>query len=209
MCLPFCNLGCKNACVAELRRHSEIGPVGQRVGENLRALRDAQGMKTAGLAAAVTELGVPMTASTVTKIEIQSRRVNVDELVALALALDVSPVTLLLPRQAPDTDPSDPQSERVGITDRVSVPWETAWRWMHGEWPYSHGEWPSVAKPEHIRRFRAVNRPYEGEPISEAGRMLGERLRAATWEVSIRGDETGYTFSTGKLQSRTDSGGGS
>ncbi len=201
----FCNPGCQDACVAESRRHSEVGPTGKRVGENLRAFRDAGGFTTSVVAAAVTALGVPMTASTVTKIEVAGRRVNVDELVALALALNISPVTLLMPRQAPDADPSDPQSDQVGITDQVSVPWETAWRWMHGEWPFTHGKWPSVEKPEQIRRFRVANRPYEEEPLNEAARMLRERLRGTDWEVRIRGDENG-SFSTGKLTSRSDPG---
>lgn len=70
--------------------------------ENVRRLRDAQKLTTAGLAERVSARGVPMSPTTVTKIEKTSRRVTVDELAALADALDVAPASLLL---APGSDP--------------------------------------------------------------------------------------------------------
>lgn len=70
--------------------------------ENVRRLRDAQKLTTAGLAERVTARGVPMLPTTVTKIEKTNRRVTVDELAALADALNVAPASLLL---APGGDP--------------------------------------------------------------------------------------------------------
>lgn len=68
----------------------------------MRRLRDVRRLTTAGLAERVGARGVPMSPTTVTKIEKKSRRVTVDELAALADALDVAPASLLL---APGSDP--------------------------------------------------------------------------------------------------------
>ncbi|MBA8975547.1 MULTISPECIES: helix-turn-helix domain-containing protein [Streptomyces] len=133
-----------------MRKHSERGPVGDQVAENLARLRRET---TAELAAAVTKLGVPMTASTITKIETQKRRITVDELVALAAALGVSPVTLMLP-------PEGDQTETVRLAERLTVPgWREAWRWMHGLTPL-------VARkrvPVSGLSWLATNRPYVTE----------------------------------------------
>ncbi|MBT2401268.1 helix-turn-helix transcriptional regulator [Streptomyces sp. ISL-100] len=99
-----------------------------QVARNLADLRAMRRKTTAQLAADVKRLGVPMSASTITKIEKQGRRVTVDELVALAAALDVSPVTLMLPA-------ADPGGS-VMLTPRLrAYGWGGAWRWMHGDDP--------------------------------------------------------------------------
>jgi transcriptional regulator with XRE-family HTH domain len=72
------------------------------VADNVRRLRDIRRLTTAGLAERVSARGVPMLPTTVTKIEKKNRRVTVDELAALADALNVAPAALLL---APGSDP--------------------------------------------------------------------------------------------------------
>ncbi|MER7562314.1 helix-turn-helix transcriptional regulator [Streptomyces sp. NPDC097941] len=134
--------------MAETRRHSERGPVGDQVAENIRRLRRKT---TEQLAGEVSELGVPMTASTVTKIEKQGRRVTVDELVALAAALGVSPVTLMLPSEDPDGP--------IRLAERLtSTDWRTAWRWMHGQTNFVARLWPGGGGSP--LSWLAVNRPY-------------------------------------------------
>lgn len=49
------------------------------------------------LSAAMGELGWPLAASAISQIENLSRRVDVDDLMALSVALDTSPNTLLMP----------------------------------------------------------------------------------------------------------------
>jgi len=96
------------------RKHSEIGEAGQRLAATLRRERNTRGWTTERLAQAVSDQGVPMTATTVTKIEKQMRRTTVDELVALAAALGLRPGALLLPADRSVSDEiRDFVSERV------------------------------------------------------------------------------------------------
>jgi transcriptional regulator with XRE-family HTH domain len=143
------------ACMAEAeRRHSESGPVGEHVARNLRRIRDERRKTTEQLAKEVRELGIHMTASTVTKIERQGRRVFADELVFLALALNVSPVTLMLP----DKDPRKPVLP-TGET-REPLSWQRAWRWMHAAAPLPGG--PEEDDFHDFIDWLALNRPYMG-----------------------------------------------
>lgn len=79
------------------RRANELGPVGERVAENLKRLRAVQRVTTEQLAKRVSGLGRPMYGTTITKIEKLWRRVDVDDLAALAAALSVTPAQLLEP----------------------------------------------------------------------------------------------------------------
>ena len=79
------------------RRANELGLVGERVAENLKRLRSIQRVTTEQLAERVSGLGRPMYATTITKVEKLWRRVDVDDLVALATALGVTPAQLLEP----------------------------------------------------------------------------------------------------------------
>lgn len=139
--------------MAEPRRHSERGPAGDQVAQNLARVRSACRLTTTELAEAVTKLGVQMTASTVTKIERQGRRVTVDELVALAAALDVSPVALMLPAR----DPGGPVRLTEGFTART---WRDAWHWMHGKRPLIASAGVATAAGSGGLPWMATNQPY-------------------------------------------------
>ncbi|MFE6623251.1 helix-turn-helix domain-containing protein [Streptomyces sp. NPDC057740] len=131
------------------RQHAKRGPVGDQVAENLARFRSASRKTTSDLAEHVSQLGVPMTASTVTKIETQQRRVTVDELVAFAAALNVSPVTLMLPAS---------DEGRVPLADGLTANWYNAWTWMHGVAPLVD---PSAKtfRPVSLQ-WLAINQPY-------------------------------------------------
>ncbi|MFF6980647.1 helix-turn-helix domain-containing protein [Streptomyces sp. NPDC008343] len=106
---------------------------------------------TEELARAVSALGVPMSASTITKIEKRKRRVTVDELVALAAVLGVSPVTLMLP--AADS------GQGVRLAPRLLAhSWSLTWMWMHGDTQLA----VDGTEESEIGRFQwvAMNRPY-------------------------------------------------
>lgn len=62
---------------------------------NVRALRHARALTTEQFAALVTSHGQPMRATTITKIEQSQRRVDVDDLVAMAHAIGVEAHRLL------------------------------------------------------------------------------------------------------------------
>src|SRR3712207_6224827 len=104
---------------------------GARVAANVRALRDARGMSVRELSTRMTELGHQVWPSAITKIEQGERRVDVDELVALAVALRVNPSRLLLSTTASDAE--------VGLTATVAVPSWAAWQWADGSSPLPTG----------------------------------------------------------------------
>lgn len=112
------------------KRSIDRGPVSRRVADNIRELRRKRGLTLQELSEQLTAAGRPIVPSGVGKIEqVKSegaRRVDVDDLVALALALDVSPVRLLLPATA-DED------EAVELTEQVKVSKRGAWQWARGE----------------------------------------------------------------------------
>src|SRR5215217_3344912 len=95
-------------------RAVERGQVGQAVSENIRAVRERRGLTQQQLAARLGELGRPIQASAVAKVEAGDRRVDVDDLAAFAVALNVSPARLLVP----DVD----QDEDVRMVPDLSVP---------------------------------------------------------------------------------------
>ncbi|MDF3144849.1 MULTISPECIES: helix-turn-helix transcriptional regulator [unclassified Streptomyces] len=76
-------------------RSLEIGPAGIRAARTIEILRTERGLAQRELAARVTALGRPMTNTMLSRIERAQRRCDIDDLVALAQALRVPPLTLL------------------------------------------------------------------------------------------------------------------
>src|SRR6478609_7894890 len=77
---------------SEVRR----GAVAERVRTNIKRIRQDRGLTGAQLADLLGALGRPMLPSAVNKIETGARRVDVDDLTAIALALNTTPNRLLL-----------------------------------------------------------------------------------------------------------------
>ncbi|MEW2303026.1 helix-turn-helix transcriptional regulator [Streptomyces sp. NPDC006655] len=73
-------------------RSLEIGPAGIRTARTIEILRTERGLAQRELAARVTALGRPMSNTMLSRIE---RARDIDDLVALAQALRVSPLALL------------------------------------------------------------------------------------------------------------------
>jgi len=92
----------------------------------VRSLRDERGLNQPQLASLMEALGAPIHASAVSKIEQRERRVDVDDLVALAAALDTTPNRLLL-----SGNPGE--ASQVELTSEVRTPAIDAWRWATGE----------------------------------------------------------------------------
>jgi transcriptional regulator with XRE-family HTH domain len=108
-------------------RAVDKGAVSDAVADNVRAIRERRGLSQAELAQRLSDLGRPMVATAIAKIEGRSRRVDVDDLVALATALNVMPARLLLP----DVDDMDLE---VALTPEKTVPAWAAWQWVSGEY---------------------------------------------------------------------------
>lgn len=102
-----------------------LGPTGEQVQANVQRLREARGMTKKQLADRVTELGRAMAPLAVSRIEAGTRRVDIDDLAAIAIALRVSPITLMLPW-------AERADETAEVTGAGSVPTGAAWLWAEG-----------------------------------------------------------------------------
>ena len=102
------------------RRSSEPGPAARRVRNNLRQLRDEKHVSLRDLSKILEQQGHPILASGLSKIETGDLRADVDDLIAIALALDVVPNRLLLTKTADEREiieltPGIETSERCGV----------------------------------------------------------------------------------------------
>lgn len=95
------------------------------VKRNVRELREQRRHTVRSLSALLGKLGRPILPSGITKIEDGSRRVDVGDLVALAVALGVHPNRLLLP--------VDDTAEEVALTPAVSASRSQSWAWARGD----------------------------------------------------------------------------
>jgi transcriptional regulator with XRE-family HTH domain len=127
------------------KKRIDPGPIGTAVAANIEGLRESQNLSYAELSRRLTELGRPIAPLGLTRIRDHQRRVDVDDLVALALALDVSPVTLLLPGAS--AKGSAPVTE--GGED---YPRRQIWRWLIAESPVDVPN--SIHPPRSVARFR-------------------------------------------------------
>jgi transcriptional regulator with XRE-family HTH domain len=81
-------------------KKNPLGATGTTVADNIRRLRTGQNLPYTELAARLDRLGRPIPLLGLRKLETYERRIDADDLVALAAALQVSPATLLTPPTA-------------------------------------------------------------------------------------------------------------
>ncbi|WP_158508462.1 helix-turn-helix domain-containing protein [Streptomyces sp. CCM_MD2014] len=115
------------------RPAAQYGPTGDAVARNLKDLREARGLTIYGLSGALNKAGRPITPSAIAKIEKKQRQVSVDDLMALAIVLNVNPSALLFPR---DDSPGTivellPGRYEDGGEIRATA-WHV-WQWADGE----------------------------------------------------------------------------
>jgi transcriptional regulator with XRE-family HTH domain len=191
---------------------TRLGSVGQRLAKEVARLRGRTTVRE--LSARLTKLGRPILPSGITKIEQGTRRVDVDDLVALAVALKVTPTRLLL--GPPPTDgPHDPAHEEawewadwedsqgrkrqpiplIRLAPELALePWD-AWPWALGEvplgeiWRLPEEESTTLEEGEEAR-FRAENqlpvlRPHFG--VAEDVQMAVSGVRRAVQEALDQG----------------------
>lgn len=159
---------------------AEDAPVAERVAVNVATLRESRRLSVRGLSARLAELGRPILPSGVTKVEQGRRRVDADDLVALALALDVTPARLLLPPVA--------GGEEVTLTPSAVASAATAWAWACGERqlddPWATGE---AFDLDRARRFRVENRPHDPAEALSLDEMDAHREVLAALSAAVAG----------------------
>lgn len=143
-------------------RTREPGPTSTRTAENLRRIRQEQGLSYAELARRLAGIGHPILDTGLLKIEKGDRRVDVDDLMALAIALGTTPNRLILP-------PGEPEhaTERYHVTSAITGTPPLLWAWATGEVPL--GALPSTATTDRRARgeevvFSRENRPQHWLP---------------------------------------------
>lgn len=134
----------------------QLGATGETVRRNIRWIRDDRGISGAELSQAVTRLGRPIPLLGVQRIEAGTRRVDVDDLAAIAVALGVSPTSLLMPLRM-DAGNKDAAVPRPGVdvqaNDLVPVSgWHkpiaarAVWNWLVASAPLIHGTMSSFVQ---------------------------------------------------------------
>lgn len=101
----------------------KLGQIGENVARNVKRFRGRIGVRE--LSRRLTEIGRPILPSGITKIEQGARRVDADDLVALALALEVNPNALLMPETADGTT--------TQLTEDVTATARQSWAWAAGD----------------------------------------------------------------------------
>ena len=105
-----------------------IGGIGRTVVHNIADLIQARNLSLRKLSARLEQLDRPILPSALHALSQGARRTDVDDLVALAIALEVNPNALLFPRHvSPDF--------MVELTPGWSHPAGAVWRWASGEMP--------------------------------------------------------------------------
>ncbi len=192
-------------------------PVRRRVAENVRLLRRERGWSLEALSARLARLGRPLSLSGISKVENGDRGVDVDELVALALALDVTPNRLLLTAEA--------GAAQIELTPQACVEQLAAWRWACGdEEPLGHlaSDDDVVHSATRTERFVRENRPHDPDdtttvkelfeheevllPVAEAwleARSAGLSSKAIAGYVSMADS---FAVVRARLQERAGSG---
>jgi transcriptional regulator with XRE-family HTH domain len=133
----------------------DLGPVGAHAAETVRELREQRRLSYAELSRILERLGRPIPPLGLRRIEAGERRIDVDDLVALALALEVSPLRLLLPIE---------ESSLVSNGDRYSA--VRLWDWGIGKWPLSGDEVTFVRDSHPTRWTRMMERRDGGDAMT-------------------------------------------
>jgi transcriptional regulator with XRE-family HTH domain len=126
------------------------------VSANVRRLRGKQNLGLRGLSKLLGEVGRPLTHSAVDQIEKGARRVDVDDLMALAAALNVSPITLLMPETSTG-------EETVQVTGRPPDEAGAVWDWLR-----------AMLLRENCAEFLVASNP----PWAFKGSLLAAAVRA-------------------------------
>jgi transcriptional regulator with XRE-family HTH domain len=150
-----------------------LGPIGRYLVRNLAQLREEQQLTYRELSDRLEQIGRPIPTLGLSRIEKGTRRVDVDDLVALAIVLEVSPAALVLPR-----DPGGPEDDTIELTERLEVPGQAARRWAAGHTPLPDADVITWRRPSFHWRVR------EGE-LAELRQRI-EMLEAASQLREVR-----------------------
>jgi transcriptional regulator with XRE-family HTH domain len=151
----------------------EVGATGEVVRANIKRIRDNRGLAITTLSEQLSELGRPIPPLGLRRIESGDRRVDVDDLVALAIALDVTPTTLLMPYTTVHDEPVRITAQAKPIYALNVWDWLTAYRPLDPDvaWlTFIVATWP-------IWRLQEFN-----EEMQQQLRVVGDHQGTFKWE---------------------------
>lgn len=102
-----------------------LGPVGHALAANVKNIRESQRLTFVALSERLNDVGRPIAVLGLRRIERGERRVDADDLLALANALGVNPVDLLVSADAND-------SAVYYVTPKTAISAKTARDWIGG-----------------------------------------------------------------------------
>lgn len=127
-------------------KEQDYGETARTVAANISRIRAVRGMTYTRLSDQLGVLGLSISPVGVRRIEDCQRRVTVDDLVIIAMALLVSPATLLMP--ARNDDGSEVEAKDLvpisGWTKRITA--SVVWEWLKADRPLVHGTFASFAQ---------------------------------------------------------------
>ena len=103
----------------------ETGPTGQAVAENVTRLRSERRLTLVQLSERTEAAGRGLSVSALSLIATGKRRVDVDDLMVLAVALDMDPVSLLMPRPLKGRKRVAATGYPSGVTPQQLLEWLT------------------------------------------------------------------------------------
>lgn len=164
------------------------------VGKQVRQLRGELQLDLVDLSERLEPLGISLGKNALSKLETGSRKISVEELLALAVALDVTPNRLLLGGAA-----DDDMGRNVEIARTWVLPLLEAWQWAQGErWPEPKREGSSsriyTADIAASRAFTERNQPHKPHDsinarqyIELASQGVFDRANIVAEELEARG----------------------
>jgi transcriptional regulator with XRE-family HTH domain len=148
-------------------KKNPLGPTGQTVRENVKRLREERRMSYRELSATLAAAGRRIPALGLSRIEEGTRRVDADDLVALAVALGVNPSALLFP-------PTDDHEVSCQITGAGRYRASSVWDWADGVRPLVEDAWDEAEEVHFQLRARPRARRQLNPELFEAMKVLGE-----------------------------------
>jgi len=167
----------------ESTARNPLGAAGGYLIENFKRLRELRKLTYTELSAELKKVGRPIPVLGLSRIEKGLRRVDVDDLIALAIVFRVSPGALLLPRTGNAGD-------EIELTPDVRRSLLTLWLWADGGMPLPAGADEKLSWPEYVDflvhgrpQDREIPRPHEGivqRMLGPSGFWVEERRAAGT-----------------------------
>lgn len=165
------------------------GLTAQAVAANIRRLRKESGISVRDLAARTRDSdGVGLGPNAISEAELGRQRVDVDDLVRIARALDVSPTALLFPWPSRhDRGPDD--SGLVALVDpNEELPAEMVWAWLTGHAPLRDDQWWDDLERQEGEKPEGERRWYDDRYREGWRRRFAPRF---AWESAAPGDSAG------------------